>query len=157
MNTQDLLRLYNKLDLPAMQMGQLTTKSERLSTADAAMAAISKFSPVAGWLGFQSATRVFRSTEPRPVFRYTETTGVLLNAEVINTSGESLHLRYDSAGGWLITHFTYTAGGEYLTDTVKLAIHGSPGGFMYYRRFWNIDPQHGPLPFAACLTDICPT
>lgn len=155
MNTKELLELYNKISRPHelrnMSLWQLTIDTHSYNTATDAMTVITKFAPLAGWLGFQSVTSLFRN---HALPQCTDTTGLLLNAEVVNTTGESLHIRYDSAGGWIATRYAYTPNGEYLADNVNLAIHGSPGGFMCYRRFWQIDLTHGPIPFAACLIDI---
>lgn len=158
MNAQDLLKLYQSLPeahgLPALdsKTWTLTSTTERLHSAPAVMSALKALKPTTGWLNFQSATVLLRLGSALPAMD--EKTGILLNAEVVNAAGQSLHVRYASADAWVVTTFTPTAGNEYLADEVKLVLSGAPGGFLYYRRYWQIDPAQGIIPCAACFTRI---
>jgi hypothetical protein len=159
MDAQALLKLYRHIStprhaLPAMetQTWSLTTETQCLDSPVAAQTALNDFTSVAGWLGLQSATLIFRPGEALPT--PDETAGVLLNAEAVNAAGHSLHLRYDSAGAWRLTRFSPAPGGDYLADSVKLVVHGAPGGWMHYRRFWRLDPAQGACPFAACFIGV---
>lgn len=158
MNAQELLTLYQTMSmhhsLPAMEpkTWDLRCDIENLDTAAAVMELVKKFNPTTGWLGFQSTTKIFKTNKELPVMN--ETTGTLLNAEMANALGQSLHVRYDSAGNWIITKFTPTIGSNYLVDNVKFIIHHLPDNVFMFKRYWRLDAEQGIVPDTACFNLI---
>jgi hypothetical protein len=153
MNVEELLNAYRRVAergnrLPEMDSADVEMSCECLHSAVGAWESIVAFAPVAGWLGCQSQNRAFTATPPPAP---DTTTGVLLYAECVNSDGYSLHLRYNGAGAWLLTRFTPHQGNTYLCDTVKLIATDSNLGSLRYRRYWQLDPQHGAEPFTACF------
>ncbi|KOR31461.1 hypothetical protein TI04_00730 [Achromatium sp. WMS2] len=158
MKLQEILKLYQSLSavhgLPTLDKNiwDLTVTTERLPTAPAVMEKLIHMHPVTGWFGFQSNIQVMRTGEAMPVLN--KDTGLLLNAEISDAAGHSVHVRYDSAGSWLVTKFTPVSGTKYLADIVKLVIHRAPGGFLYYRRYWELANTQGMVPVTACFDSI---
>lgn len=165
MDTQTLLELYNKVAdgenrLPKMEDQTFTLKTTPieppLASAEEAYRALEDFSPTQGWVGFQSADRSFTAGELPPM---DNETGQLLAAEAVNAKGESLHIRYDGAGGWIGARYVAEVGGDRLADMVTHIANDKANdkvndkklGKLRYRRFWRIDPEHGTEPCAACF------
>lgn len=155
MNAQEILKLYQTLaiqhGLPAMEpkTWDLSCNVKYLDTATATMALIKSFKPTTGWLSFQSITKLFKTNKELPVMD--AITGFLLNAEVANTLGHSLHIRYNSADNWIATQFIPSIGSNYLVDNVKFIVHDNPDSFICYKRFWRIDVEQGIVPDSACF------
>jgi hypothetical protein len=120
-----------------------------LPSAEAALARLDELKPLQGWVSFQSANRLI---DERGVPDMDDNTGQLLAAEACNADGVSIHIRYDGAGGWLLTQYHSSAGGPYLADIATQVAHKVRlGKYLRYRRFWHIDERHGAQVFAACF------
>ncbi len=157
MNAQILLELYSTVAkgenrLPEMEDQTFTLKAillePPLASVEEAYKALEDFSPTQGWVGFQSANRCFTAGDLPPM---DNETGKLLAAEAVNAKGESLHIRYDGAGRWFVTHYIAEAGDDCLAETVAHIANDKKLGKLRYRRFWRIDPEHGAEPYAACF------
>lgn len=109
---------------------------------------IKDFNPISGWIGYQSGNQYFVN-EP---LAFKSDYGVLLNAEMTNGGGVSLHVRYNGNGGWVVTQYHYGKGGEYVADTVKhLASFDKDGNTtLRYLRFWK-ENGSGVNPVFACF------
>jgi hypothetical protein len=113
---------------------------------------VADFAPDSGWLCFQSEVlRIHDGQLPGP----DEDRGLPLSGELVNGAGESLHLRQNGRGGWIVTRFTPEQGKEYLVDDCSLIAHESnperrrDPGQLCYRRYWCLDPHHGVRQAAA--------
>lgn len=150
MKATELLALYSQIPgLPLMQLYSLSITSERFDAADKAYAQLANFQSVQGWAGFQSANRIF-ADGIIPVMD--GETGQLLAAEAVHASGDSLHIRFDGAGKWIVTRYATVEGNDYLADSVEhIARADTNLGKLRYRRFWHIGQEHGYEPFAACF------
>jgi hypothetical protein len=154
--------------LPSMEMVQVsiappikiaaspldpTQGSERLSTE------IANFAPVEGWLCYQSAVIEVRDgAVPKPG----DGRGLILSGELINAAWESLHIRQNGRGGWLLTRFTPDRGETYLADEHRFVVHAPTQGYtsapryLRYRRFWTLgkdqrNTRQGIRQHAACF------
>lgn len=97
-----------------------TQGSERLSTE------IANFAPVEGWLCYQSAVIEVRDgAVPKPG----DGRGLILSGELINAAWESLHIRQNGRGGWLLTRFTPDRGETYLADEHRFVVHAPTQGY----------------------------
>ncbi len=161
MDAHTLLELYHKVAggenrLPKMENQTFTLKATPieppLASAEEAYSALEDFSPTQGWVGFQSVDRSFTAGDLPPM---DIETGKLLAAEAVNAKGESLHIRYDGAGGWIGARYVAVVGGDRLADIMVHFANGKTNdkklGKLRYRRFWRIDPEHGTEPYAACF------
>lgn len=154
MEADELRRLYESVrgrrpDLPALgpEVVAVDVSTERIPSATAVQAKILSFAPVEGWIAFQSANRWFRDGR-LPLIE--PATGALLDAEVVDAGGHSLHVRYDGRGEWLVTEYRLAPGSTHFTDLVT---HVGPSdvGWIRYRRFWRMSPELGADPFMACF------
>jgi hypothetical protein len=160
MNAQEIIKQYEGLrnampdaKLPALESDtyQLSVTPDIVNSAESAYAALDSFSPVAGWLGYQSGNQHFNN-EPLPAARSDD--GQLLNAEVTNGKGSSLHVRYNGNGGWIVTTYGYATGDKYLADEIRhIASFDKDGNTtLRYLRFWQ--EKEGALgvnPVFACF------
>lgn len=161
MNTQELLTAYHKVvdrqrtragtdRLPRMEAGEVEIMTELVADHDEVVRQLKVFAPSCGWIGFQSKNSVFTNgvvTVPDE-----DDTGLLLSAECYNTvENESLHIRQDGAGGWLLIRVEMRAGNSAFFDTVALVAADKELRWLRYRRYWHIDAEHGAEPFAACF------
>lgn len=109
------------------------------------------FAPDQGWLCFQSRVDRFLPGEDLP------DQGILLNGEVTAPSGESLHIRQDGDGSWVLTRFVEQApderGATHLVEEVTFLgeplARFEPTQDLCYRRYWGYDPDFGYRPVLA--------
>lgn len=160
MNAQEIMKQYEGLrrampdaKLPALEADayQLTVMHKTENSAESAYAVLDSFNPVAGWMGFQSGNQHFNH-EPLP--KAGANYGQLLNAEVTNGKGASLHVRYNGNGGWVVTEYGYSAGNDYLADKVRHVASFDKDGntTLQYLRFWQErDGALGVNPVFACF------
>lgn len=113
---------------------------------------IADFAPDRGWVCYQSEVATVQDGQ---LPRSDSKRGLLLSGELVNLANESLHIRQDGQGGWVVTRFIPDQGEEYLVDDYSLIVHerdperrANPGR-AYYRRYWRPDPQHGIRQAAA--------
>lgn len=128
----------------------LNVETKTLTTVEAVYAALDRFNPTSGWIGYQSGNQYFMN---QPLV-FKSDYGVLLNAEMTNGSGVSLHVRYNGNGGWMVTQYHYGKGDEYVADSVKhLASFAKDGKTaLQYLRFWKAqDGVLGVNPVFACF------
>jgi hypothetical protein len=148
---QALSSLMHEANLPALEAMtyHLTVETKTLTTVEAVYAALDSFNPISGWIGYQSGNQYFVN-EP---WAFKSDYGVLLNAEMTNGSGVSLHVRYNGNGGWVVTQYHYGKGEEYVADTVKhLASFDNGNTTLRYLRFWKVqDGSLGVNPVFACF------
>ncbi len=148
---QALSSLMHEANLPALEAMtyHLKVETKTLPTVEAVYAALDRFNPTSGWIGYQSGNQYFVN-EP---LAFKSDYGVLLNAEMTNGSGVSLHVRYNGNGGWVVTQYHYGKGEEYVADTVKhLASFDNGNTTLRYLRFWKVqDGSLGVNPVFACF------
>lgn len=159
MRAQDILTDYQTLcsampeaKLPALEAMtyHLNVETKKLTTVEAVYETLDSFNPISGWIGYQSGNQYFVH-EP---LAFKSDYGVLLNAEMTNGSGVSLHVRYNGNGGWVVTQYHYGKGEKYVADTVKhLASFDKDGNTtLRYLRFWKLqDGSLGVNPVFACF------
>jgi hypothetical protein len=159
MNARDLLDAYQRVTdfqrvagsqrrLPDMSPGSVDIRSERLQDPDAVLDALRGFAPVQGWITYQSHESAFFDGLPEPEPDW----GLPLAGECVDAAGVSLHLRQDGAGGWRLTRYTHRPEGEGLCDTVEhLASLYPMARSSRYRRYWQVDAEHGVETRAACF------
>ncbi|MBO0613276.1 hypothetical protein [Thiothrix fructosivorans] len=159
MNAQDILKQYEGLrrsmpdaKLPALEADayQLVVTPHSMDTVEKVYAALDRFNPVTGWIGYQSGNQHFNNQPLEIKADY----GQLLNAEVTNGNGASLHVRYNGNGGWVVTEYRYSAGNAYLADKVRHVASFDKDGntTLQYLRFWQEkDGALGVNPVFACF------
>jgi hypothetical protein len=159
MQAQEILTDYQKLrsDMPEANLlaleamtYHLNVETKTLTTVEAVYAALDSFNPISGWIGYQSGNQYFVNES----LAFKSDYGVLLNAEMTNGSGVSLHVRYNGSGSWVVTQYHYGKGEEYVADTVKhLASFDKDGNTtLRYLRFWKVqDGSLGVNPVFACF------
>jgi len=128
-------------ELPAIggALEAVAVAASRHEVADEVWKQFTDFAPEQGWVGFQSANRWFRNGQPPT---RSDETGELLNAEVVNSNGASLHIRFVGPH-WIATTYTPAQGGiEYVVDE---RVHvGVPGvDSLRYRRYWMLGGGQG--------------
>lgn len=152
--------------LPAFLEGALkpcclVVKSTTFPAADGQQTlkqAIHDFKPVQGWLCIQSNVLFFHESK-----KFVLPEGVLLNGEAVNENGESLHIREDGKGGWLLTSFREVDPEEeeeccrcMVEDFAFLGTSHAKDPKDYpqitYRRYWNYDEDFGCRQFSARFT-----
>lgn len=160
MDAQTIMAQYDVLqkvmpeaNLPDLEPDayQLKVTHEVVGSAEGAYAALGHLNPVAGWLGYQSGNQHF-DNEPLPEAK--PDYGQLLNAEVTDGKGSSLHVRYNGNGGWIVTTYHYSVGSAYLADKVKhiASFDKDSGTTLQYLRFWQAkDGVLGVNPVFACF------
>lgn len=150
MNATELLALYSKVpDLPPMQLYSLSITPERINSVVKVYEQLVDFQSTQGWTGFRSANHFFTDGQ---ILVMDGETGPLLAAEAVNANGDSLHIRYDGAGKWIVTRYATVKGNDFLADSVEhIARIDTKLGKLRYRRFWRIGQKHGAEPFAACF------
>lgn len=158
MQAQKILTDYQKLrsDMPEANLlaleamtYHLNVETKTLTTVEAVYAALDSFNPISGWIGYQSGNQYFVNES----LAFKSDYGVLLNAEMTNGSGVSLHVRYNGSGSWVVTQYHYGKGEEYVADTVKhLASFDNGNTTLRYLRFWKVqDGSLGVNPVFACF------
>ena len=154
MNIADLLHAYaqmpahNNIALPAMRSGKLIARTKP-AKMEQVWDEIAAFRPVQGWLCYQSRVAVFTDGNPA---RPDEQTGCILYGECVDANGQSLHIRQDGNGEWVVVNFSYQDGAEHLVDEVSLIAARNELGSLKYRRYWQLDPEYGVRQIAACFT-----
>ena len=109
------------------------------------------FAPKQGWLCFQSRIERFLPGEDLPDH------GILLYGEVVSLADQSLHIRQNGGGGWILTRFVEQALDEreathlveeitFLGETLE---RFGPPKDLRYRRYWGHDPDFGYRPLLA--------
>lgn len=122
----------------------LVKKSENYPTPQEIQEKVENFNPEQGWLCFQSKVEYFRKGKTMPY------SGILLYGEVINAQGQSLHIREDGQGGWILTSFEETEDNNYLVeDTEFLGEKELAPKKLRYRVYWKYDERHGYRQVAA--------
>jgi len=107
---------------------------------------VESFLPEQGWLCFQNKVEYFLQDEIIPY------AGILLYGEVVKLAQkESLHIREDGQGGWILTEFAETEGNDYLVETKTFLGEGKKltPEKLYYRVYWQYDERHGYRQVAA--------
>lgn len=115
---------------------------------------IAHFAPDAGWLCYQSKVVEVKDGN---LAGNQDGLGLILSGELTNAAGESLHIRQDGRGGWLVSRFTPDQGDCYLADIQRLIVHAPHqdqprrARYLRYRRYWKQDEHHGVRQHAACF------
>jgi hypothetical protein len=137
-----------------MSSGDLTVETDaHIDDPEIPWQKLRAFAPGSGWLCFQShRVDVEQGALPEPKPHW----GLLLSAECFDPdTGHSLHLRQNGRGGWSLSYYQPGDGDHYLYDEVTLVSHQNnlkrKPKRLHYRRYWQMDPQRGPLPVAACF------
>lgn len=139
--------------LDRLQICGLEQESDSYDNPNDVETKVKAFEPVEGWLCFQSEVKSFCQGETMPY------AGILLYGEVVNAKGESLHIREDGLGGWILTKLTEIDEGEqYLAETQKFLGLGNKQApeKLYYRVYWENDQEHGYRQFVARFTGFEP-
>lgn len=156
MDAKQILNEYEKVkqvvdifNLPPLTLHRYSVKPARLITDKSKLyEQLKAFAPVSGWLGYQSGNHHFDHEPFEPKKNY----GVLMNAEVWNGS-DSLHVRYNGRGGWIVTTFLNDeSGDEYLVDDIShiASFNKKQQATLNYRRFWQKEAL-GINPKFACF------
>jgi len=162
MQTEKILSAYAaiaaKFELPEMQAMQLTLTVERFEAHQALYRMIDTFSPTQGWLCFQSAVRyVIANQSP---FLAASLDGILLNAELVNAAGNSLHVR-QLGQTWATVIYAPTqstganeagenpAAESFLVDRLAFLAADPMQGVVCYQRLWQQREVVGIAPVAA--------
>ena len=147
----DALEAYDSIAqeerLAPMRRGGCEADSEIHGDPDALLAALRALEPRQGWWQFQSYQGAF--TEGLPALE--EDWGVLLAAEAVSASGESVAVSLDGSGGWRLTRFRHGAEGGMVWDEPELLAHDPRAGKLRYRRYWRLDPERGYRQEFACF------
>lgn len=96
------------------------------------------FKPLEGWLCFQSAVEKITGGQ-LPVL--TDELGWLLNGELVDADGNSLHI-WQSGSGWLAKRFIEQEAGtadDCLVETTELLSKDSNEEYLRYRVYWKKD------------------
>jgi hypothetical protein len=102
--------------------------------------------PQQGWLVFQSKSIAF--TDPaniKDALSKNKPHGYLLYGEFIQDENNSIHIRQDGSGGWIVTRYTEDSGEiEAFVETVKLiSIHHGDKNPEFtrlkYRVYWQLE------------------
>lgn len=140
----ELLKTLTALRIKGQNPCDLTLESEACHTAEQVETKLKAFNPIQGWLCFQSEVKYFCQGQPMPY------SGILLYGEVVNADGQSLHIRENGQGGWILTTFTETEGENYLVETKTfLGEKELAPEKLYYRVYWKYDEKSGYQQFAA--------
>ena len=166
MNIADVLDDYKKIalamsaaqaeaghQLPALESplygvnAQFETKSDHAELS----VTIEGFGAAMGWLGYQSGNQHQLSLDKVVLDK---SYGTLLNAELTNDQGQSLHIRYNGQGGWVVTRYEYSVGDQYIADRVSFVSSFDDKVKLHYLRFWQADDSAGlgVNPVFACFT-----
>jgi len=152
MQPSELLKILPKLKgqenlLHKLELCGLKQNPDPCSTSEEVEAKVKAFEPIQGWLCFQSEIKYFCKNCKEQTMPYT---GILLYGEVVNAAGESLHIREDGQGGWILTILTETKGEQYLVETKEfLGEKKLAPEKLYYRVYWQYDEEQGYHQFAA--------
>jgi hypothetical protein len=152
-NYQAVRAAMPQAKLPTLETATYSLKleSKTLDSLAEVYAEMDHLAPVAGWIGYQSGNQHFNK---QPLAIKTDY-GVLLNAEMTNGHGASLHVRNNGRGGWIVTHYHYKAGSEYLADRVEhIASHDALGKVKYLRFWQQTENGLGLNPVFACFTSF---
>lgn len=140
------------MPMPKLESGlyKVSVASETKVDAAALNETITSFGVATGWLGYQSGNQHQTSLSE---IALAEGYGALLNAELANTDNQALHIRYNGQGGWIVTHYDYSAGDEYIVDSVSYVSSFDDDKKLNYLRFWKADERAlGVNPVFACFT-----
>ena len=159
MQTEALLKAYRgvaeKFALPTMIPQQFVRTVRRLESSQALYSMIEKFAPTQGWLCFQSVIQYVNPNET--LFAKEAKVGLLLNAEFVNQSGVSLHVR-QTGSTWATAcyapHFAEPASLEvkaesYWVDRIEFSAADPKRGMVCYDRLWQQREIVGIVPVAA--------
>lgn len=160
MTAQEILQQYQKIQaIPGMSLPSLDqhtysldVSTEVMDKLDDVLAELNGFNPVSGWVGYQSGNHHF---ENQSSWKSEKDYGVLLNAELAGANNNALHIRYNGNGGWRVTTYEFSSGGEYIADKVKhIASFAKDGDTtLTYLRFWKNEANAiGVNPVFACFT-----
>jgi len=152
MNPASLLGAANTVlsrhNLPELSACQWQITTVLCDDYAALLHTLRDFAPDEGWLGCQSHNILCQAGELTlpPASR-------IIDGELYaRARDESLHLRHDGQGGWLLTRYTVGGGKSGLSDTVTLLGANREVGTLTYQRLWCHDPRHGLHQFAARFT-----
>lgn len=142
--------LQSKVQLPPMNSGAPRLEKQKVIDDPAAIwEAFTLFKPTQGWLQFQSHQTHFIDGPPEPQTHW----GLLLNAEAVDEQGQSLVLRQNGKGGWILSVYRHDEHGDGLWDEVCHRLHGADGQ-LRYRRYWKKEANRGAVQRLACLIAI---
>ena len=159
LNTLNTLNAYRGVAetfaLPTMVPQQFVRTVLRFESSQALYPMIEKFSPTQGWLCFQSAIQYVNPDETP--FAKNAKVGLLLNAEFVNQSGVSLHVRQTGstwAAACYAPYFGDAANLEikaeaYWVDRVVFNAADPERGLVCYDRLWQQREIVGIVPVAA--------
>ena len=143
-------QIQEKAQLPPMNIGAARLqKQEIIDDLEAVWAAFEQCNPAQGWLQFQSHQMHFMDSLPEPKTEW----GLLLNAEAVDGQGQSLVLRQNGKGGWILSAYRHDEHGDGLWDEVSHRLHGI-NGQLRYRRYWKKEANRGVVQHLACLIAI---
>lgn len=165
MNTAELLKSYQKVSeatklttgeaLPALESEgyELTCAEPVVCTSEQQLwSAIGAFGQACGWLAYQSGNQHQLDIT---IITAKQEYGSLLNAELYNGKDQSMHIRYNGHGGWVVTTYTYKSGGDYVVDEVSYVSSFENKKTLNYLRFWKDGGDKNMLgvnPVFACFT-----
>lgn len=150
----------------------LILKPQSYQTPEKVLEMVKNFAPEQGWLCFQSNVEYF-CQQDFCEHKSLPDSGLLLYGEVVNAQGQSLHIREDGEGGWILTEFEETEGDDFLVEertflgekqlflkkTEEQQFLGEKQLFLektdvpklLYRVYWQYDEKHGYRQFSACF------
>lgn len=144
--TPDNIKQYLPDDMK-LQSCYLEVETSVLSKHEEVVKAVQDFSPNQGWLAFQSKIKFFYNADL--IIEPDLPNGYLLNAELVNTETEALHIRDNGNGDWLLTHYkelqseTTQQAANALADKVFMLAKSkdntpkNQSPKIIYRRYWK--------------------
>lgn len=96
-----------------------------------------------GWLYFQHTLWHSKSDISLPT-QFDKEAGYLLYGELVSEDNQnSLHIRQDGQGGWIVTEFSEIDGGKtHLVETIRLLGEFEKVGDLKYRVYWSFDSEN---------------
>lgn len=152
MNPASLLSAANNI-LSRRELPQLRECQWQITTAlcddyAALLHTLREFAPDEGWLGCQSHNILCKAG----VLPLPPASRIIDGELYARNRDESLHLRHNGQGAWLLTRYTTGGGESGISDTVSLLGANQEAGTLTYQRLWRHDPRHGLHQFAARFT-----
>lgn len=155
MNTAEILSAYSELasknaklfaPMESVWLRIETQRHFREPAREALRAAIESFEFTDGWVCFTGKVEAYASfaSLPRDM--------TMLSAELRRGQTESLHVRQDGQGGWLLTRMTETShspGQQLLASDQQFISTRKELGPLRYRVYWRYDDGQGYRKYVA--------
>lgn len=113
-------------DKPVFRPGSIATNTEQIDDPDEVRARLDDFHALTGW--------VQTTSDVKPFDELGDAQGHVLCAEFAAASN-SLHVRQDGRGGWIVTAMETTDGPDLVTDKEFFA--RNPYGILHYHVGWR--------------------